>query len=103
MNPDFSSIGYVGGKWSILGTSMLQLAKFASDFVLHAPVLDGTGLDGSFEYRQDVPDLDPKYDDSNYQTDSFLSLIRELGFKLERTKGPIEILVIDSAARPSPN
>jgi hypothetical protein len=33
---------------------MPQLAKFASDYVLHAPVADRTGLRGSFDYRQPV-------------------------------------------------
>ena len=98
----FGSIGYVGGKWGIFAASMPQLAKFASDFILHVPVvLDRTVLSGSFDYTQRQPDLEPKY--SGDQSDSFLSYITELGLKLERAKGPVEMFVIDHAAKPSPN
>lgn len=97
----FGSIGYAGGQWGVFATSMPQLAKFASDFILHVPVLDRTALSGRFNYRQRVPDLEPKY--SGDQSDSFLSFMQELGLKLERAKGPVETLVIDHAAKPSPN
>jgi uncharacterized protein (TIGR03435 family) len=96
----FGSIGYVEGRWGISATSMPQLAKFASDNVLHAPVRDRTELSGSFDYRQRVPDLEPNYRDNS---DSFLRFIPELGLKLERSKGSVEIFVIDHAAKPSPN
>jgi uncharacterized protein (TIGR03435 family) len=95
-----SSIGYAGGKWAIWATSMPQLAKFASSSILRAPVLDRTGLDGSFEYRDAEPDLDPNYTDN---TNSFLRLMSDVGLKVERSRGPVEILVIDRAARPSLN
>jgi uncharacterized protein (TIGR03435 family) len=79
---------------------MPQLVKFASDYVLRAPVLDRTELSGSFDYEQRLPDSEPNYSDNS---DSFLRLISELGLKLERAKGPVEIFVIDHAAKPSPN
>ena len=103
LSPDrgsFGSIGYAGGRWVISATAMPQLAKFASEYILHAPVLDRTELSGSFDYKQRLPDPEPNYSDN---TDSFLRLIPELGLKLERTKGPVEIFVIDHAAKPSPN
>lgn len=96
----FGSIGYAGGRWVISATAMPQLAKFASDYVLHAPVLDRTELSGSFDYKQRLPDLEPNYSDNS---DSFLRLIPELGLKLERSKGPVEIFVIDYVGKPSPN
>ena len=96
----FGSIGYAGGRWVISATAMPQLAKFASDYVLHAPVLDRTELSGSFDYKQRLPDLEPNYSDNS---DSFLRLIPELGLRLERSKGPVEIFVIDHAGKPSPN
>ena len=96
----FGSIGYVGGKWGIFKTSMPELAKFAADFYLHAPVVDRTQLGGLFDYRQSQPDLDPRYTD---HVDSFLSMIEAIGLKLERSKGPVETFVIDSAAKPTSN
>jgi uncharacterized protein (TIGR03435 family) len=94
----FGSIGYAGGIWNMSATSMPQLARFAGDFYLHAPVLDRTELSGLFHYRQRVPDMEPNYTEN---TGSFLYFISELGLKLERTKGPVEYLVIDHAAKPS--
>jgi uncharacterized protein (TIGR03435 family) len=97
----FSSIGYAGGQWNIADSSMSQLATFAGDFVLHMPVLDRTGVTGVFNYRQRQPDLDPHY--SGDQSDSFKSFLAECGLKVERSQGPIETIVIDHAAKPSPN
>jgi len=95
------SIGYAGGQWNISATSMPQLAKFASDFVLHVPVSDRTEISGWFYYRQREPDLEPVY--SGDQSDSFLSYLREIGLKLTRAKGPVVTFVIDHAEKPSPN
>jgi uncharacterized protein (TIGR03435 family) len=97
----FGSIGYVAARWSFFAFSMPQLAKFAADFILHVPVLDRTELTGPFDYKQRQPDLEPNYGPD--QTDTFLRFMQEVGLKLERSKGPVEYLVIDSAARPSAN
>jgi len=97
----FGSIGYAGGQWTIFGTSMPQLAKYASDFVFHVPVVDRTELSGSFDYRQRQPDIDPVY--SGDQSPSFKSYLDEAGLKLQRSTGPVEMFVIDHAAKPSPN
>jgi hypothetical protein len=35
--------------------------------------------------------------------DSFLRLLKEVGLELKKTRGPVEILVIESAARPTPD
>lgn len=96
----FGSIGYAGGIWVISATAMPQLAQFASNYVLHAPVLDRTELSGQFDYRQSMPDSEPNYRDNS---DSFLRLIPEVGLKLVRSKGAVEIFVIDHAAKPLPN
>jgi len=98
----FGSIGFVGGRWSIFSTSMPQLAKFAADNILRAPVVDVTGMGGMFDYRQAValPEGEANYRDN---TDSFLRFIAEVGLRLERTKGPIEGLVIDHAEKPAAN
>ncbi|MGB6946506.1 MAG: TIGR03435 family protein [Bryobacteraceae bacterium] len=91
-----------GGKWFLSNTAMPQLAKFAADFSLQAPVLDRTGLTGSFDYDQPTADPDSE---ANYavNSSSFLRLIPELGLKLQRTEGPVETFVIDHAEKPSPN
>jgi uncharacterized protein (TIGR03435 family) len=96
------SIGYAGGKWRLFHTSMPQLAKFASDYVLHVPVLDRTELSGPFEYWQAAPDDEPAYAGQG-NDDSFLSMLSTVGLKLERSKGPVETLVIDHAEKPTPD
>ena len=98
----FGSIGFVGGRWSIFSTSMPQLAKFAADNILRAPVVDATGLSGVFDYRQPVglPEGEANYRDN---TDSFLRFVAEVGLRLERAKGTVEGLVIDRAERPAAN
>jgi uncharacterized protein (TIGR03435 family) len=98
--PDsFGSIAFAG-KWVLYNTTMPQLAKFASDNMLRAPVLDRTRITGSFDY------WGPPEDWNAYQADmpgSFFHMMAEIGLKLVPSKGPVETLVIDHAEPPSPN
>ena len=96
------SIGYAGGRWRLSNTSMPQLAKFASDYMLGVPVLDRTELSGPLDYWQAVPDDEPAYSGPSHQ-DSFMNMLSVVGLKLERSRGPVETLVIDKAEKPSPN
>ena len=52
----FGSIGWAG-HWVLADTTMAHLAKFAADFYLHRPVVDRTGLAGTFNYWS------PNYED----------------------------------------
>ena len=78
----------------------LGLASFASTTMVRAPVVDLTNVSGSFDYRQPNPDLDPKYEGPEHAT-SFLQMLDSVGLELKRSRGPVEWLVIDSAARPT--
>ena len=80
----------------------LRLASFASTTMVRAPVVDVTNVSGSFDYRQPNPDLDPKYEGPEHAT-SFLQMLDSVGLELKRSRGPVEWLVIDSAARPTPD
>lgn len=76
------------------------LAVIQSD--LDRPIVDKTGLTGTFEFRMlysnpNRPGADPA------GPSIFTALEAQLGLKLESTKGPIEILVVDRAERPSEN
>ena len=73
-------------------------------------VVDRTGLIGKFdfviEYARELTGPPPP--DKEVRTESeaptFLEALREqLGLKLESTKGPLQVLVIDSVERPSEN
>lgn len=98
----FGSIGFARGRWVLDNTMMAQLAKYAGDNILHTAVIDATGLNGPFDYKQPVslPDSEANYSDPS---DSFIRLMGEVGLKLVRGKGTIELLVIESASRPSAN
>jgi uncharacterized protein (TIGR03435 family) len=98
----FSSFSYGGGRWWISRTSMEQLAQYIGNFHVQAPVVDMTNLDGLYDYKQTVTDPEPAYAGPAF-TDSLLRLLKEVGLELKRTRGPVEVLVIESAQRPSPN
>ena len=82
---------YISGQ----NVSMPFLAAKLAVFV-HRPVTDKTGLRGSFDFKLD-------YAEGNDDVFLFAALQKELGLKLESKKGPIEILVIDHAEKPSAN
>jgi uncharacterized protein (TIGR03435 family) len=102
-SPDtgLGTVGYAGAKWAVSATSMPQLARFASEFIFHTPVFDQTGLNGWFNYRQIEPDLEPRY--SGDQSDSFVHFLSEAGLKLEKSRGPVETVVIDRLFKPTSN
>ncbi len=99
--PGFSGeVEHVGGHWFLFNASVQQLAKFASDTVLHKPVIDRTGLEGSFDYRD--PDAKVDQDNSDFEG-SFTVFIQDVGLKLTSSKGPVETFVIEHAEKPSAN
>jgi uncharacterized protein (TIGR03435 family) len=79
--------------------------------VLGRTVIDKTGFSGLFDLRLDfLPDettvaMPPPPDVVALlasRTPSILTALQEqLGLRLESTKGPVEVLVIDSVARPT--
>jgi uncharacterized protein (TIGR03435 family) len=85
------------GHWFLFNASIPQLAKFASDYVLHKPVIDQTGLEGYFDYRD--PDVKVEQDNGDFEG-SFTAFIRDVGLKLRSSKGPVETLVIEHAEKP---
>ena len=93
-------IEHVGGHWFLFDTSVPQLAKFAADYVLHKPVIDQTGLKGSFDYRD--PDAKIAQDDTDFEG-SFTAFIRDIGLKLVTAEGPVETFVIRHAEKPTAN
>lgn len=84
----------------MFATTMPQLVRFAS-LIVRAPVVDRTGLAGSFDVRQPQPELEPH--EGGDQGASFKAFVSSAGFKWEASRGPIEILVIDAARPPRAN
>lgn len=99
--PDFSGdIGFAGGRYVLFNVAMPQLARLAAANILRAPVVDKTGLNGSFDYRQPARLLDSEVD---YSNPPFIPLLSEVGLKVTATQGPVETFVIDHAEKPSEN
>jgi uncharacterized protein (TIGR03435 family) len=65
-------------------------------------VIDRTGLSGMFAF--DIPFAPPRLPAGASTGPSlFTSLQEHLGLKLEATRSAVEVLVIDSVERPSPD
>jgi uncharacterized protein (TIGR03435 family) len=112
--------GFCGGYTSRIGliagekASMAQLAD-ALSAILNHPVLDQTGLSGLFSdvKLEWVPD-ETQYESWGPQAykravsdpsgaSLFTAIQEQLGLKLESAKGSVEVLVIDSAEKPTEN
>jgi len=80
--------------------------------MLESPVLDKTGLKGFYNFKLEFtdPQLQKRLQSQNggqlpleTRPDIFAALQEQLGLKLDGTKGPVEIVVIDHVERPSQN
>jgi uncharacterized protein (TIGR03435 family) len=84
------------------GQSMSTLAQMLISAV-GAPVADRTGLEGKYDFALEfAPLLDTPRENETLPS-IFAVLQEKLGLKLEATKGPVEVLVIDRVERPSGN
>jgi uncharacterized protein (TIGR03435 family) len=77
---------------------------------LGRPVVDQTGLDGVYDFSMRLfdPDAgrsetDPKGDLRQQLDNGLGASLKDLGLKLEPTKTPIEMLIIDHVEKPSEN
>ncbi|HTX34031.1 MAG TPA: TIGR03435 family protein [Bryobacteraceae bacterium] len=88
-----------------------QFALMMQRAVVDRPVADRTGLTGTYDFDlewtpdetqfggqgpRDIPDMPRK-------PDLFAALQQQLGLKLEASRGPVEVMIIDHVARPSAN
>ncbi|HXE08588.1 MAG TPA: TIGR03435 family protein [Acidobacteriaceae bacterium] len=74
--------------------------------IVHRPIIDKTGLTGrydiSLEWKPDnIPDTSPLADSS--APSIFTAVQEQLGLKLSPSTAPLDVLVIDSAQKPTPN
>jgi uncharacterized protein (TIGR03435 family) len=66
---------------------------------LGCPVIDRTGLSGSFDFDYKTTDPDNDADITGF----LLAAMKGLGLELKASKGPIQTIVIDHIEQPSPN
>ena len=87
------------GIGNITGTAV-QIRDLTQLFgrLLGRQVVDKTGLTGTYNISAALPSLPADNGPS-----LFAALQEQLGLKLESQKGPIEMFIIDSAAKPSEN
>jgi uncharacterized protein (TIGR03435 family) len=87
------------GRIRFAGYPISQFANGLSQIVGRA-IVDRTGLTGNWAFEltyaaEPSPDSD--------EPSLFTAIQEQLGLKLEATKGPVEVLVIDRVERPSPD
>ena len=107
-----SACGITIGNGSFLarGTTMAQVVANLSPFVGRT-IVDRTGLDGLYDFTlRFAPDggestrVDPGNAANAGDSPSiFTALQEQLGLKLESSRGPVDVLVIDHVERPTPD
>ena len=110
--PPPCSFGGPPGKLIGTGVTMLMFVNVLSG-IAGRPIVDRTGLTGSFDFElnfdpssaaEPPPGATPGPQPTDDSKPSIFSALQEqLGLKLEPARGLIDVLVIDSAERPTPN
>jgi uncharacterized protein (TIGR03435 family) len=90
-------VGHLIGK----GSSIEQLIRQLTGRV-RTPIRDRTGLTGTFDYNVAFV-LNPTQADANSAPMITTAIQEELGLKLEKSKIPVEVLVIDHVENPTAN
>ncbi len=88
--------------WKYTNNSMEDFAQGMQVF-LDRPVVDETGLKGKFDFTLEWTVDGAVNSDPKAPPGLFTAVQEQLGLKIEATKGPAEVLVIDHAERPSAN
>ena len=83
-------------------TSMLDLALFLLVDV-DRPVVDQTGLQGRFDFELKWSRDESSTADPNAPPGIFTAIQEQTGLKLEPTRAPADVLVVDHVERPSAN
>ena len=90
------------GRLISYGMTITQLAEMGLSRSVLRPVIDRTGLTGSYTWTLEwAPDDAP---DANGDLPSLMTaLVEQLGLKLESTRGPVDVIVIDHVEHPTPD
>jgi uncharacterized protein (TIGR03435 family) len=95
------------GRLESKGVSMQALSVFLSR-EMRRPVVDASGIPGVFNFNlewtaQEEPLAKPADGNDATGPSIFTALQEQLGLKLESGKGPVEIIVVDHAEKPTEN
>jgi uncharacterized protein (TIGR03435 family) len=83
------------------GAQIKRLAQYLSYMTgIDRLIVDKTGLAGDYDFTLNSSS---SIDSDSTAPSIFTAIQEQLGLKLESTKGPVEVLVIDHIEKPSPN
>jgi uncharacterized protein (TIGR03435 family) len=101
---DCNGRGSIGsGTWVNQGASTSYIATVLAAHV-NAPVADRSGLDERYAFDVSWTIPEAQRDAPGANAAAFVEAVREqLGFKLEPSRATIDVLVIDSVERPTPD
>jgi uncharacterized protein (TIGR03435 family) len=102
------------GDLHVTNANMADFAGLMQEAVLDRPVLDQTGLNGRFDFTLKwTPDdsqfsgmgakIPPPTDSATAPPGLYTAIQEQIGLKLDATKAPAEVLVIDHVEKPSEN
>jgi uncharacterized protein (TIGR03435 family) len=94
--------------------TMADFAGLLQAAVLDKPVVDHTGISGRYDFELKwTPDQsqfealggvkNPPADTPDAPPDLYTAIQQQIGLKLDSTKAPTDVMVIDKVAQPSPN
>ena len=89
-------------QWRFTNNSMADFAQMMQYF-LDRPVVDETGLEGKYDFRLEWTTDESVNNDPKAPPGLLTAVQEQLGLKIEGTKGPAGVLVIDHVDRPSAN
>ena len=103
-----------GMSFNVRNATMAEVAGVLQGTVLDKPVVDQTGLSEKYDFTvKFTPDASqmtlfgglrpPAADAADAPPDLFTAFQQQLGLKLESTKAPADVLVIDKVEKPSAN
>jgi uncharacterized protein (TIGR03435 family) len=100
------SIAFPPGRLNLGTQPMRQFAAVLSEIV-RRPVVDRTSVSGNYSasitYTPDNAARQTGADQPADDVSIFTALQEQLGLKLESTRGPVDVLVIDHIERPTPD
>jgi uncharacterized protein (TIGR03435 family) len=95
--PDKCRLESAGGHYSAIGLTMNNFLIFLSSTVERV-VIDRTGLQGAYDV-----DFEWSSEAGSDKPSIFTAVQEQLGLKLESTRGPVDVLVIDHIEKPTPD
>jgi uncharacterized protein (TIGR03435 family) len=102
------------GKLNVRNALMTDFTGLMQSAVLDRPVVDQTGLTGRFDFTLNwTPDdsqfsgmgakIPPPTDSADAPPNLYTAIQEQIGLKLEATKAPADVMVIDAVEKPSAN